>query len=293
MNLARLNPSFFAETYVVPYNGVQGKKKPYAFDERKESLIKTLKGMDPLDLLYPDSTIFEHARCFAIEAGLKGVVGHDRDSVNCGSLFQECCTYSLTNPLDIVLGLLIDPGEKNEDLGHRKTCLGKFGLMGVSIQPHKDKKVNAVLNFGYTPEKIYADSLIDGRFYVGTRDIVGNLQGIGILEQKNGYKYEGYWNKNKMDGYGVLYMKDGCRYEGEWKDSKMHGYGIFYQSDGSWYGGRWIDGEVHGKIVFLTKLGSEYEGTFEKGSLIKEWELVANKKNKISPAVLTHLFFKK
>ena len=293
LNLARLNPSLFAETYAANYNGLPGMPKGYAFEERKESLIKELLDMEPLDLLYPDSIIYEHARCFAIEAGMKGIIGHDRDDVSCGSVFQECCTYFLIDGLDIVMGLLIDPGEQNEDLGHRKTCLGHFGLMGVSIQPHAETDFNAVLNFGFRPEKIYSDTLVDGRFYKGTRDIAGNLHGVGVLEQKDGYRYEGYWANNKMHGYGVLSMKNGCKYEGYWENNKMHGYGIFHQIDGSKYGGEWINGEVHGKITFLTKLGSEYEGEFENGKLIKDWHLVTNEKKKISSSLFTRTHFRR
>jgi hypothetical protein len=278
LNFARINPSLFAKTYLAYYNGVEGMEKGYAFDERKRSLIGELIKLEPLDMLFPDSVIFEHARCFAIEAGEQGIIGHERDSVTCQNSFQECCTYKLDDGLDIVMGLLIDAGEQNEDLEHRKTCLNQFGLMGVSIQPHSTKRVNAVLNFGFMPENIYECTLFDGVIYKGTRDIMGNFDGVGMLVQDDGYQYQGYWKKNKMHGKGVLKMSNGSKYEGEWKDNKMHGRGIYYQSDGSWYNGEWRNGEIHGDVIFKTRFGSEYHGAFKNGKQTKKWMLVTDRK---------------
>lgn len=298
LNLARLDPPLFATTYVAHYDGIRGIPKGYGFDERKKSLIEELILLKPLNLLYPDKTIHEYARCFATEAGKAGTIGHAREGMLCDHLFHECCTYRITNGLDIVMSLLIDMGENNGDLGHRKICLGSFGILGVSIQPHIITNYNAVLNFGYNPDQIYEYMVTENASYRGTRDITGKLDGKGVLTADGGYRYEGEWKDSKMQGYGILCMRNGCRYEGEWLENEMHGYGIYYQNDGSMYGGQWVKGELHGKITYFTKFGTEYEGEFSYGEVVKEWTLVTDsrksgkeefekKKNMINTAVIS------
>lgn len=146
INLARTQPKYFADSVLKPYQGAKG------FDNRwlekstyVKSLYEHLKKMKPLNALLPDKQLFTYATCFAKEAGKLGIIGHDRKGTTCTFAFAECCSYGYQYALDIVLQLLIDDGI--ESLGHRLICLGNYTHMGVSIQPHKDYKQNAVLNF--------------------------------------------------------------------------------------------------------------------------------------------------
>ena len=150
LNLARINPPLFAETYASGYNGDNGYTKGYAWDERKQSLIEELRTMAPLALFTPDTTMYELAKCFAYEGGRRGIVGHERSETGCSAGYNaECCQYGgIQNGLSIIMSLLIDAGENNEALGHRRICLKdtKYG-MGVAIRPHTQYKFNAVLDF--------------------------------------------------------------------------------------------------------------------------------------------------
>ncbi len=152
LNLARIAPSLFARTYLKDYEGDKGFNKGYAWFERKQSLMETLSEMEPVSLIYPDKAMYYLAKCFAYEAGKLGLMGHDRSQTSCSAGYNaECCQYGgAKNGLSIVMSLLIDAGENNEDLGHRKICLrdASYG-MGVSIQPHTKYKFNAVLDFIY------------------------------------------------------------------------------------------------------------------------------------------------
>jgi hypothetical protein len=150
LNFVRINPLLFAQTYATGYDGDNGWSKGYAWDERKASLIDELLEMEPLPLVYPDSELYELASCFAYRGGQLGIVGHDRSSTGCSTGYHaECCHYGgAKNGLSIVMALLIDAGENNAALGHRRILLdGDYVKLGVSIQPHVSYKINAVLDF--------------------------------------------------------------------------------------------------------------------------------------------------
>jgi hypothetical protein len=149
LNLVRMNPSLFAATYADGYDGDARVTKGYAWEERKSSLIVELLEMDPLSLIHPDAGLYETARCFAYEGGLLGIMGHDREQTGCSNDYDaECCNYGgAGNGLSIIMAFLIDAGENNAALGHRRICLGNFAKMGVSIQPHTTYQITAVLDF--------------------------------------------------------------------------------------------------------------------------------------------------
>lgn len=152
LNLMRINPPLFARTYATGYDGDEGWIKGYAWDERKESLIAELSTMEALPLLYPDVQLYELAHCFADEGGKLGITGHDRSKTSCDTGYKaECCHYGgARNGLSVVMSLLIDAGENNGALGHRRICFsGNYVKLGVSIQPHTKYEFNAVLDFGY------------------------------------------------------------------------------------------------------------------------------------------------
>ena len=149
LNLARLNPALFADTYVRKYDGAPGYSKGYAFDERKASLREELQKMSPLNVIKPDETLYEDAECFATSMGEQGFTGHDRSKTPCGSIHHaECCDYGdFKSGLTVVLDLLIDSGENNASLGHRRIMLDDFEYMGVAQRKHKKYGRCTVLDF--------------------------------------------------------------------------------------------------------------------------------------------------
>jgi uncharacterized protein YkwD len=136
LNLARLNPKLFGDTYL----GYLKNSTEYY----ESSLCEELQKLTPRPVLKPNRELFESAHCHAKESGERGFVGHER--FGCDEYFMgECIHYGLSDALEVVTSLLIDQSVKS--LGHRKTCLGYFTEMGVSIQPHKSYGKNAVLDF--------------------------------------------------------------------------------------------------------------------------------------------------
>lgn len=150
LNLIRAYPALFVKTVLKNYPSVSG--NGYLAEDTFYfiSLVKTLEKMEPVNLLIPDKDCFESAKCHAYNSGITGYVGHDRKKNDCKTkkhFHGECCDYGHSDPLDIVLSLLIDEGIPS--LGHRMLCLSSFAKVGVSIQPHTRYGRNAVLDFYY------------------------------------------------------------------------------------------------------------------------------------------------
>lgn len=145
LNLARTAPKTFAKKYVKDYKG-----DGYMFAERQESLYQQLLKMKPVGRVKPDQKLIETAVCFATQAGKAGIVGHGREGTSCNEEFEgECCAYGKMSALANVVELLVDPGEGNEDLGHRKIMLSeKYHFMGCAERDHKQFEKNLVLDFG-------------------------------------------------------------------------------------------------------------------------------------------------
>jgi hypothetical protein len=147
LNLLRANPALFANTVLQKYPDENHQGFLRNIQEYK-SLLDTLRKLKPLELLYPDSLCFVSAQCHAISSGKAGYVGHERQTKECKDkhlYFGECCDYGHKEPLSILMGLVID--QNVPSLGHRYMCIGSYGKIGVSIQPHKVYGNNAVLDF--------------------------------------------------------------------------------------------------------------------------------------------------
>jgi uncharacterized protein YkwD len=136
LNLLRMNPKLFADTYL---GHLRNSSNQY-----ESSLYSELQKIDPLPVLKPNRKLYESAKCHAIESGESGYLGHTRKK--CAKYFMgECCQYGISNPLNIIISLLIDEGIPT--LGHRRICLSPYTELGVSIQPHKSYCINTVMDF--------------------------------------------------------------------------------------------------------------------------------------------------
>jgi len=137
LNLARMNPKLFAETYL---GRLRNSKNSY-----ESSLYKEMMNLSALPLLTPNRKLYESALCHADEMGVRGLIGHQR--YKCTRYFMgECCQYGFEGAYDIVIDLLVDDGITS--LGHRKICFSaSYHELGVSIRPHKTYRVNTVMDF--------------------------------------------------------------------------------------------------------------------------------------------------
>lgn len=146
LNLARRYPLLFCKTVLLQYPEMSGDEE-LAKNGYFKSLVGELKRLPEQSILHPDKLCFESAFCHAVSSGKAGYTGHNRLNKTCiqNKYFTgECCDYGDEDALDIVIGLLIDKDVKA--LSHRRILLGNYTRVGVSIQPHKKYRVNAVID---------------------------------------------------------------------------------------------------------------------------------------------------
>ena len=146
LNLARANPPLFTKTVIEKYPSFMGRSDLTSSDYYI-TLRATMRNRKPLPLLQPDLRLYESAHCHAVSSGERGYVGHNRKTSECKDVkyfFGECCQYGYDDPLKVVMALLIDEGVPS--LGHRDILLSPYNKIGVSLQPHRSYRWNAVLD---------------------------------------------------------------------------------------------------------------------------------------------------
>jgi len=149
LNLVRLNPKLFAETYLEKYLDSTKENDTYT-----KSLLKELPLTKPMGLLMPDKELFTFTKEHAIKSGQQNTTGHGNYKERVkkirprfGGYIAENCDYGNNRAIDIVMSLLID--ENVPSLGHRKNILNPiYKFTGTSIQPHKGFEWNCVMEFG-------------------------------------------------------------------------------------------------------------------------------------------------
>lgn len=146
-NLARIDGERFTETILLPY--LDGEKS----SRYTKSLIRDLKKIENLDLLYPENDLIKVAREHSENSGKRGTTGHQGFNKRYGPLLgkynevAENCAYGYDRAKDILIRLLID--EDIPEMGHRKNLLNpNFNAIGISIMPHKKYRHNCVMSFG-------------------------------------------------------------------------------------------------------------------------------------------------
>lgn len=147
LNMARMNPSLFLQTVAKRYPKISN-EPDLLNSSYYQSFLLFLKDRKPLMLLFPEKKLVQSAFCHAVSSGKLGYEGHDRQTENCKTLENfngECCHYGSSDPLEVVLDLMID--EDVPSLGHRKLLFENFSKIGVSIQPHSKYRWNTVLDF--------------------------------------------------------------------------------------------------------------------------------------------------
>ena len=150
LNLMRLDPERFAKAFLQDYDGRPDYLKGYAFDERKASLIVDLKKTNPMPLFTPQKQLFLSALCLALEQGKTGRTGHHRTKTCRAKFDAECCDYGAGDAIYAILELLIDAGEGNGELGHRRILMDStLQRMGVAMRDHKEFEQVTVIDFNW------------------------------------------------------------------------------------------------------------------------------------------------
>ena len=146
INLARMYPKQFAKNYVAKYDEKEtGYDYGADYAKDKASLITTLNALKPLKPLVFDVEMFDLAKCWCLESGKSGDIGHNRKTCKSG-YNGECCSYGFSGALDIVMQLMIDNGVPG--YGHRKIILTPYYTkIGIKNGSHKEYSFVSVIDF--------------------------------------------------------------------------------------------------------------------------------------------------
>ena len=146
INLARMYPKQFAKNYVAKYDEKKtGFDYGPAYAKDKASLITNLNALKPLKPLIFDNEMYDLAKCWCVESGKSGAIGHNRKTCKSG-YNGECCSYGFSGALDIVMQLMIDNGVPG--YGHRKIILTPYYTkIGIKNGSHKEYSFVSVIDF--------------------------------------------------------------------------------------------------------------------------------------------------
>lgn len=156
LNSARTEPLMFIEKVLKPYY-------PDTGSFHAATLLRDLRNLKPVNVLYPDFQLSRSAKAHAADMGRNGMEGtyssegqpfYDRIHmfVPGGGAYGEAYWAGGSHPVEVALNLLLDA----EDSLHRqrRTLLSpKMEFAGVSIKPHLNKCSNAVVDLVARPHR--------------------------------------------------------------------------------------------------------------------------------------------
>mmetsp|Transcript_106233 Transcript_106233/g.298759 ORF Transcript_106233/g.298759 Transcript_106233/m.298759 type:complete len:1017 (-) Transcript_106233:111-3161(-) len=141
-------------------------------------------------------------------------------------------------------------------------------MSGVAIRRGRRKKTQDLKK-----EPLVVTRSLAENFYTGV--IRDGAFGAQFLEGpnasyvwKSGVKYEGPFEKSRIEGKGRFSWPDGSWYEGELKNGKRHGEGCYMGMDrATKYEGQWCMGKRHGrgKLTYAAEGASYYDGCWCEG----------------------------
>jgi hypothetical protein len=130
----------------------------------------------------------------------------------------------------------------------------------------------------------------NGNHYIGTVKKSLKKHGKGVLNLRDGHKYEGEFKDDLFSGQGIYTAADLWVYEGQFRKGKFCGQGIYTSADhwvyegqfrkgkfcgygvkrseqpGYLLSGEWMDGKLNGKGSLINDKGASYEGDYKDGS---------------------------
>jgi hypothetical protein len=97
--------------------------------------------------------------------------------------------------------------------------------------------------------------------YVG-RCTAGVPDGPGIVNFRNGDRYEGNFANGLMHGTGTWSYASGDSYRGQWQAGKRDGRGVYRWARGSVYSGEFANDLREGQGTYTWTNGDRFEGEF-------------------------------
>lgn len=172
MNQVRTNPSLFKTQFIEPmlnryegnvYVALNGDR--YQTNEGPSAVrecinyLQTARAVDPLN---PSQVLHQSAQAHARDSSMTGIIGHDssngtsfvdrlRSYLSANASFGENISYGLTDPLEIVMGFMVDDGVANR--GHRDNIMRDvFKYAGSACDTHPTYRSLCVIDYANVPQ---------------------------------------------------------------------------------------------------------------------------------------------
>jgi uncharacterized protein YkwD len=153
INEVRTTPKKFLTSKALPY--IIENDEDTVGNKYVSSLLKDLRKQNSIAPLESDLYLHDQAHLFAADMGSTGKTGHISSTLGdfgkrlkkySNKEIGENCDYGSSDPLDILMNLLIDDGIPG--VGHRKNLLNShYRQIGIGIEPHKMYEWNCVMDF--------------------------------------------------------------------------------------------------------------------------------------------------
>jgi uncharacterized protein YkwD len=147
--MAHVDGKKFVQSVLRPYLEMIGDT---AYSEYLQSLVSQLNTKKNQTPLKHNVWLEMMAKSYAIHAGRKGVVGHERFDqrfqllISLRKAVGENCSYGEESAIGVLVQLLIDKGVEN--LGHRHNILSNtFKRIGIGFSSHSGYRINCVQEF--------------------------------------------------------------------------------------------------------------------------------------------------
>lgn len=98
----------------------------------------------------------------------------------------------------------------------------------------------------------------------------GSVNKETVCELKDGSKFVGRVENDKLEGFGV-YLKGDDLYIGHFSESKPNGHLNWYKKGKIYYSGEWKNGVFQGEGILYKEDGSVKKGTWEDGKLMQTY----------------------
>ena len=146
LNKLRTNPVLFGTLYL---NHRKGRKND-------NECIEFLKTLTPINPLIANFELYKAAKLHCQDMAISNLTGHlSSNGKNLKDRLEhldidinkigENCSYGITNPLAIVLELLVD---ETDSKGHRRNLLDpEFEIVGTSLEKHPQWNISCVQDF--------------------------------------------------------------------------------------------------------------------------------------------------
>jgi hypothetical protein len=159
--------------------------------------------------------------------------------------------------------------------------LNKYVIRYSSVDKYIGEADKNLTPSGVGALNIYRGIIVYGEFWLNEVNGIGlvfnkemmeykgqmknsRYEGVGVFRTKD-YTYYGQFIKNNKQGFGSMEFSSGRSYEGEFTNNSIGIYGRYLTNDFE-YSGQFLNSQLNGYGSLVGKIG-QYEGQFKNGKI--------------------------